>query len=62
MLPFENFRNYTQSIVYGLHNALGSDGSYMLYGGPYLMALNIQDPFTNIEYDYVKNIIEKMQE
>lgn len=62
MLPVENFKNYMQNPIYGLHKALGSDGSDMVYGGPYLMALNIKDPFTNIEYNYVNYIIEKMQE
>lgn len=34
----------------------------MAYGGSYLMAQTIQDPFKNIEYDYVNYIIKKMQE
>lgn len=60
MLPVKKFHNYMQNLIYGLHKALESDDSDMVYEGPYLMDINIQDMFTNVEYDYVKFIIEKM--
>lgn len=59
MIPMNKFCNYLQNTIYDLHKALETDGSDVVYGGPYLMALNIQDPFTNVEYDYVKYIIKK---
>ena len=62
MLLVEKFRNYMQNTIYGLHKALGRDGSDTVYGGAYLMSLNIQYPFTNVAYDNVNYIIEKMQE
>lgn len=62
MLPVDKFKNHMQNIIYGLHKALGSDGSNMVYGGPYLIDLKIHNPFTYIEYDYIRYIIEKMKE
>ena len=60
MILVDKFKNYMQNIFYDLHKALRSDGSDMVFGGTYLMALNIQDPFTTIEYEYVRYIIEEM--
>ena len=41
MLPVDNFKSYMKNTFYGLHKALGSDGSDMVYGEPYLIPLNI---------------------
>lgn len=41
MLPVDKFNNYMKNTFYGLHKTLGSDRSDMVYGGPYLMDLNI---------------------
>ena len=62
MLLVEKFKIYIQNTIYGSHKMLGRNGSNMVYQGLYLMDLNIHDLLKNIKYDFLKYIIEMMQE
>ena len=45
-----------------MNKVLDSDGTINALGGHYVMAFNIQDANTNVEYDYVTYIIDKIHE
>lgn len=61
-MPLELFQRYFQNIVFGLNKVLGSDRTMNTLGGHYAMELNIQCPNTNVGYDYVTYIINKIHD
>ena len=44
--------------MYGLNKVLGMDGTTNAQGGVYIMALDIQDIYINVEYDFVTHITD----
>ena len=48
--------------IFPLNKALGSYGTMYTTSVQYIMAFNIQDPNTNVGYDFVKYIITKMHD
>ena len=51
-MPMEYFKPYFQNTIYGLNKVLGMDGTINSQEGVYIMALDIQDIHTNVEYDF----------
>ena len=51
-----------KNTIFGLNKALGSDGTMCAIGAHYIMALKIQDPNTNVGYDFFEYIINKIHD
>ena len=62
IMPFEFFQRYFQNTIFGLNKVLGLDGTMNALRGHYVIELNIQNPNTNVGYDYVTYMIDKIHE
>ena len=51
-IPLSYFCAYFQKTVFGLNKLLGVDGSMDASLALYVIALDIQDPHTNVGYDF----------
>lgn len=56
----EYFKRYFQYTVFGLNKILGRDGTMNAEGGLYIISLDIQDMHTNVGYDFITHIINKI--
>lgn len=61
-MSLEYFQRYLQNMMFSPNKVLGSDGNMNALGGHYVMVLNIQDPQTNIGYEYVTYIIIRIHD
>lgn len=57
LMPLEYCCEYFQMIVSTLNKVLGINGTMNITGAIYIIVINIQDMYTNVEYDCVKYII-----
>ena len=51
-IPLSYFCAYFQKIVFGLNKLLGVDGSMDASPALHVIALDIEDPHTNVGYDF----------
>lgn len=59
-VPLVFFQRYLQNIFFCLNNVIGSDRTMDATVGHYIMALNIDDLYTNVGYDYVTYIANQI--
>ena len=62
IMPLEFFQGYMKNIVFALKKVLASYGTMYATNAHYAMALNIQDPNTNVGYDFIEYIITKIRD
>ena len=48
--------------MYGVYEVVGKDGTYMLYGVEFIIAMYVQESYHGGEFDYVEHILEVMKE